>query len=386
MTENQVSCRLCLGKNLLCTNQRSYSKICDTIEHLILQYFNIRISTHDENLSIYICQICKDKVVNFNEFHKTVILNQEKFVSSEMSIDTEEEEDKIRIPDNLENLVKELDIENELIELDSNALNDEEFGGFALTPQRNVVKRVRDETLPKFACHICGKQLLNAEELEIHGFYHQLPEKKYETFKCDVCSKTYSRHDQFKDHLERHEFNPQYCKICDKQFDNHLKLKDHLRICHVPSVSELCTMCGKICKNKKVLKVHIHLNHQPQKTIQCKECNITLSYSRGLERHMREKHNPSFNKFQCSQCPKSFMSKRALEVHEARHDREKRRIIDAEAKKHKCSFCKELFDAAEDLQPHYIKVHPLEYALMRQKRFMLTQNLEYDPFIEYTLM
>lgn len=323
-------------------------------------------------------------IIDFSVFQNSVALNQERLIDFSEECDTDyppqsDEMNGIRIPENLESLVKELEIDKELMEIDTNTFNDKEFAGFAVTPERNVVKRVDNTERPKYCCHICGKQSLNEDDHEIHQFYHQLPEKSYETFLCEICSKTYHNHTDFMTHLKRHTIDPQTCQICDKEFENQIKLDGHLRNCHAPLINVCCETCGKICKNKRILNLHTHLTHKPKEEVKCKICNIKLSFHRGLERHNRTVHNPNVKKYECGSCDKKFMSRRALNVHERRH-------AEIEARKHKCDFCDERFHEIEDHQAHRIKEHPLEYTLMRQERFTINQEMENGQTIKITLV
>lgn len=322
----------------------------------------------------------------FSAFHASVLLNQERLIdftykahSTDLSSQTNEL-NGIKIPENLESLVKELEIEQELIEIDTNTFNDKEMAGFAITPERNVVKRVDNTEYPKYCCRICGRQSLNQHDYEVHQLYHELPEKTYETFTCEICSKTYTKQHEFMIHLKRHRIAPQTCQICEKEFENQLKLDGHLLYAHVPQIYVSCDICGKFFKNQRFLKLHTHLVHKkPKEEVKCNKCNIRLSAHRGLVRHNQAVHNPNVKTYNCGYCERKFKSRRALDAHEARH-------AEIEARKHKCEFCEARFREMDDYLAHRIKEHPLEYALLRQERFSINQPLEDGQSIKITLL
>ncbi|XP_063703753.1 myoneurin-like [Culicoides brevitarsis] len=304
MTENKI-CRLCLGEN------SEPPEMTDKIKFLVRKYFHIQITCEDKTPQ-KICRNCSQTLLDFNSFETSVFLKQETL--SKFLPKPSNELKGIRIPENLESLVRELEIDTELVEFDTNPFVTEEISPKIVTETDEDDAEIVT-VYPKYCCRTCGRQFLNQDDFEVHLYYHMSP-PRHETddeFVCEICFKAFSSYFSLETHVKGHEFDPKTCKICEKSFDNQLKLDGHLRNCHNPLIFLRCDACGRLCKNEKALNLHRYLMHDPkrhQETVKCDICNVTLSYHRGLEHHNRTCHpelgKKSMGKYKCGSCDEKF--------------------------------------------------------------------------------
>ncbi|MGH0152359.1 UNVERIFIED_CONTAM: hypothetical protein FKN15_033373 [Acipenser sinensis] len=160
-------------------------------------------------------------------------------------------------------------------------------------------------------------------------------------FKCDICSKLFSRKDKLTMHSRSHTGEkPHKCKYCSYAAADSSSLKKHLRI-HYDERPFKCQICPYASRNSSQLTVHLRSH-----TGKCTQCDFQCRNKTSLRQHARE-HQPE-QPIKCLKCSYSCSNKTALKVHERIH---------SEDRPFKCEYCN--FDTKQrsNLIMHKKKFH-----------------------------
>lgn len=136
----------------------------------------------------------------------------------------------------------------------------------------------RDEAKFTYRCKVCEKKFSYKRTLQKHSQIH-LKIKNLNTFKCDICGKSYLRENIFNKHKIKctGTIKTYPCDTCNKQFKSKYKLKEHMYT-HMKGNSFTCEICGKYYKTKSILKKHTFRIHGKNNKQQCNICGKILSY------------------------------------------------------------------------------------------------------------
>lgn len=227
----------------------------------------------------------------------------------------------------------------------------------------------------KLVCTICSKEFANSRLLNLHLIIHSGSkphpclhcEQSFSTkmqltrhlgchgippplYKCELCSKEFSRNHYLTLHLRMHNDPAFKCNLCDRNFERKDYLNDHITLKHSTVKNFTCGVCNNSFKLKKYLKQH-QIIHEIKKhdDFSCKICYKVLSHKKQLENHLLLHQGD--RRFICESCGDSFITQSALTNHSYKH------------RPHpvpptiKCTFCDELFSRTTDLKRH-MNSHP----------------------------
>ncbi len=134
-------------------------------------------------------------------------------------------------------------------------------------------------------CAECGKQYLNKGSLSRHMQTHTGNYK----YTCHVCQKGYSRIEDYKDHIMKHEGKGYCCQYigCGKSFRSGKGMKMHQSE-HTGIFPFHCATCNQGFHLRAQLEVHE--NQHEGIGFQCLKCGKTLYSQKEFQKH-REKCN-----------------------------------------------------------------------------------------------
>lgn len=156
-------------------------------------------------------------------------------------------------------------------------------------------------------------------------------------FKCDICSKQFSKKSTLGAHTKLHEINKTFgCKVNTKEFaqNTHLKKKRNS-----DSKRKCCNSCGE------VFKCYIDLQKHPCKAKEKQSCTSN---------HLKEvTSSPNkIKSFKCEYCSKEYHRKYHLDKHkESMHEK----------KDYYCNVCDRKLSGGVKWRKHLREVHNLYY-------------------------
>ncbi|XP_058464343.1 transcription factor grauzone-like [Malaya genurostris] len=379
MDENNEICRFCLKSTAL-TESISINNAEFRLRFEAVFNFNI---TAEELLPSLVCKNCRNRLIEFYNFHETVRINQIE-LGSKLANDHKQsgiEDVKIKQDptcdqNNLESVVWLMerqtydteDVKQENSEtvlefavelndpdtstdskksskhIDENARIQEERRESESQEER--VKRYDDENRKiseffKMTCEYCSETAETFGRLQTHC---RKAHDKRAGVKC--CDRTFYVKSRIIEHINSHQ-NPKrfYCEICQKYYNS----KEYLALHRLKKHSKTednsfrCDKCGKNFPQQGLLNAHLKAHIQTK----CTVCNLTLA-NNSLKMHML-RHTDM--KYICDTCGKEFRSKITLELHVKRH-----MGIDP-VDRLQCHICSRWMLCKRNLQIHMETVH-----------------------------
>ena len=169
---------------------------------------------------------------------------------------------------------------------------------------------------PKIKSEPLGELSVNQTESK------ESKENPKKSFQCKICNKLFDSERRLKNHLQMmHEKKGKFaCDQCPKVYPFKFKLKQHVNIVHLGKIPTRrggkryqCTQCKKSFTTKKSLKLHKRSFHEG-KRYQCAQCDQSYAFPNDYRRHVRVKHEGSLT-FRCELCDKNFTANFSLKMH-----------------------------------------------------------------------
>ena len=132
---------------------------------------------------------------------------------------------------------------------------------------------------------------------------------------CTLCSKTFSRTDSLKAHMESvHEGKgPFKCTKCELRFTMKGNMKRHIETVH-EGKKPICAFCNKTFTSRSYLKVHIERVHFGKRPFMCIKCESRFAANRDLKIHIETVHEGK-KPFRCDICDQKFATNSTLKKH-----------------------------------------------------------------------
>ena len=245
------------------------------------------------------------------------------------------------------------------------------------TPLRKHIQTVHTEK-GSFECKECTKTFDNAVKLDAHNYrshvtkddkiecrfcnkaYHKYSIREHERahidfdsgrFKCEKCSRVFSRNHEYKRHMKKHTDNNavinHQCSQCEKFFKQREYLLKHIKYIHKRSEvgKWICKICQKEFAQYGPLSIHKRRKHTDTEPQDCQECGKTYPSKLHLKDHIKITHNALLK--ECPICHKVLASTSLLS-HKKTH------LIE---KPHKCNICGKAMADKHNLKTHIKRAH-----------------------------
>jgi len=201
----------------------------------------------------------------------------------------------------------------------------------------------------KYECKICGSKYKTPAILANHELLHADDETRYK-FSCDICGQRFTQRGNLDGHLATHSGDKPYkCPICDKAFSKMSNLTNHSLI-HSSEKPFLCDQCDASFKTKYKLNTHVKVVHLKQLKYQCKYCPVEYNRMDLLKNH--EMAHTGETPYKCATCGKGFRKKDRLRIHEVLHGSYEEKYI------YPCEYCGRRFTQKNNLKTHIKSHHP----------------------------
>ncbi|KAJ8945361.1 hypothetical protein NQ314_009262 [Rhamnusium bicolor] len=163
----------------------------------------------------------------------------------------------------------------------------------------------------RYACHLCDYKKKSKVNIIKHVMRH-------DAFKCKICKKVFKRKSSAIKHSNMHTtMKPAQCEICGKQLSNPKNLQLHREMVHLvgkPLMYYDCTICNKKYKCSSSLRRHCSYNHKElgiDVSVICEICGKSISTKGGFQIHL--KTHTIKKPFPCNVCTKTFATKSFFE-------------------------------------------------------------------------
>ncbi|XP_053674861.1 zinc finger protein 26-like [Anopheles nili] len=230
-----------------------------------------------------------------------------------------------------------------------------------------------------YICVQCNKGFLRRSDLKKHTFVHT----GVRPYACEQCGKSFSRNTNLKKHERTHSgLKPHSCELCSRSFANKADLVRHRNL-HVEHERNqfACIRCGTTYTQKDKLYDHeqyclgrqsMHGPFSERKSdvpaapllysptagpflvedIPDSEAKVikAASVAPALPPSHVPEAPPSNKVYNCTKCPKRFLSKASLRAHQSTHSSE-------DTRRYECPQCRKTFVGKRELEQHLL-THP----------------------------
>ncbi|KAH3851428.1 zinc finger protein 883-like [Dreissena polymorpha] len=244
----------------------------------------------------------------------------------------------------------------------------------------NHLKYVKRSTESTFTCSVCKRILSSAHALKGHQRIHlvkdatnkQLPGN---TYKCEICYKSFSRLEYLLLHNETHNGTQKYeCHECKANFSRETDFKRHLYI-HTGEKPFKCNLCPKAFRQPDELGRHKRVHSGKNK---CRFCEKAYYRENELWQHeLKHEHElgikSEMQKRQCKVCQRIFSNELNLRNHiELKHAYVTEDVLSSGTKlTYKCSFCGKYITTISNLRKHEQRKHAVQPKVRPNKLQMM---------------
>ncbi|XP_036262119.1 zinc finger protein 131-like isoform X2 [Molothrus ater] len=169
-------------------------------------------------------------------------------------------------------------------------------------------EHTKTHSAESYKCDLCNKSYLRESALKQHLTCHHLDEggasKKQRPGKkihiCQYCDKQFDHFGHFKEHLRKHTGEkPFECPNCHEHFARNSTLKCHLTACQSGAGAKKgrkklyeCQVCNSVFNSWDQFKNHLVI-HTGVKPNHCTLCDLWFMQGSELRRHLKDMHNIS---------------------------------------------------------------------------------------------
>lgn len=145
------------------------------------------------------------------------------------------------------------------------------------------------------------------------------------------------------------------CYICGSSFSGMSGYYNHMRRVHFIGKQYFCDICGKTCSVKNDLLIHMrrHLSKDSREKFSCSICDASVLSKSALNNHLKTFHSDIIEIHPCdyTDCEKSFQTRTKLLQH-------KKSVH--ETGKFPCDLCDKQFSTKQYLQKHIKQCHSVK--------------------------
>lgn len=168
------------------------------------------------------------------------------------------------------------------------------------------------------ACPQCDERFRRKNQLKKHVISKHSGEYPY---RCKDCNKGFVTTFSYSRHLTTHKAitKEKSCPDCHLTFEKWSLLVEHRRRMHNNEARFTCDICSKTFCRKPNIKDHMKLHLSTEIVFQChyKNCPKFYNAKRNLESHIRSKHEGK--RWFCNMCNEQKSTKQKLEQHIRAH-------------------------------------------------------------------
>ncbi|XP_066907562.1 zinc finger protein PLAG1 [Halyomorpha halys] len=220
-----------------------------------------------------------------------------------------------------------------------------EFSAETIAPPETPKKQ------KNFLCEDCGKAFKTRRKLTQHKSIHS-GEKRYT---CEHCTKGFSSKFKLVRHMVVHsKVRDWECEACGTGFRRKDHLEAHLRQhCGERTVFP-CQLCSKTYTCKGSLRKHLALHSAQSGDLKCQLCQHVAPDQEAIIQHVRGhtgsrlSKSAADKKYRCSDCDRSFFTRKDAERHSVVHNRSRDFL---------CQFCPRTYGRSDHLSRHIEKSH-----------------------------
>ncbi|XP_043661321.1 zinc finger protein 572 [Drosophila teissieri] len=233
------------------------------------------------------------------------------------------------------------------------------------------------ELEPPYRCPHCPKVFLYASFLQIHIQTHEVISKRLcrkSSHKCAQCSEVFSDVSSLKNHVRNHKEQIMFkCPLCMMSFPEESNLNNH----DCAHTRFKCHKCTKFFQSQDYLDCHFKKSHTTKGPFKCIKCQQTFEKSSALKEHIKSQVCIPFRRskspgqiFPCPKCPKKFRFEDNYQAHHATHNK---LLIAVE--KYNCTQCEKSYQHQKLLTKHILSHNRcLHCPLSFTSKYLLKQH------------
>ncbi|XP_016947710.1 transcription factor grauzone [Drosophila biarmipes] len=210
---------------------------------------------------------------------------------------------------------------------------------YAEIPKRVVVKpkKYRKREKPLVPPVRLSREEIERRKLQ-QSEYDEIILQFFKKFPCTICNLLVQNFADMRRHQRlSHNIEAGYMECCGKKFHIRKTLAEHVLV-HKNPEHFMCSQCGRVFQDSRALDVHEQTHTNPEvkaepkekPVYQCEKCPKSFITKSAIDYHYVSKHVPKSEfKFSCPECNKKIPTERKLKEHlRYMHDPESAIICD----------------------------------------------------------